>query len=434
MRMPLIPTQSGLTAPCICLDLDVSKPLPGLPPPSSVNPALCVWILVRVFDEPIGTVVLTIPAEGMDSETLSLGIAQSFGAEIALRMEQVSDSDTGIARFEETRQEVLKHAPPVTIVIPTHERPHRLDACLKSLLLLDYPDYMVLVVDNAATTGETADVVRKINSPIVRYIAEPKQGASRARNLGLRETSTPIVAFIDDDEIADPHWLAELARGFNEHPEAVCVAGAMVPAELETEAQVLFEQFGGFTKHRGFTWNVFSPATARNQSPLYPLPQFGAGGNMAFKTEELRKSGGFDASLGAGSKSMGGEETRAFTDLLLAGGTMVYQPTAITHHFHRRSIEELRRQMYGYGAGLTAFYTSLILTRPKSISGLVGLLPSAYRDFFGSDSLRSGSLPDSFPKQLLKINRKGLVSGPFLYLRARHEARHTDKMAALGTH
>src|ERR1700677_2494788 len=109
MQMPLNVTQSGLSAPCICLDLDVSKPLPDIQPRSSTTAALCVWILVRVFDEPIGTVVLTIPAEGMDSETLSLGIAQSFGAEIALRMEQVSDSDTGIARFEETRQEVLKH-------------------------------------------------------------------------------------------------------------------------------------------------------------------------------------------------------------------------------------------------------------------------------------------------------------------------------------
>jgi GT2 family glycosyltransferase len=434
MPMPLNLTQSGLTAPCLCLDIDVSKSLPSIPPPSSICPARCVWILVRVFDEPIGTVVFAIPADGLDSQTLSSGITQSFGSEITLRMDQASDSDSGIASFELSRREVLKHAPPVTIVIPTHERPDRLEACLKSLLQLDYPDYVVLVVDNAATTTGTADVVRKVNSPIVKYMAEPKQGASRARNLGLREASTPLVAFIDDDEIADPYWLAELARAFSEHPEAVCVAGAMVPAELETEAQVLFEQFGGFTKHRGFTWNVFSPETAQFQSPLYPLPQFGAGGNMAFKTEQLRQSGGFDASLGAGSKSMGGEETKVFTDLLLAGGTMIYQPTAVTHHFHRQSIEELKRQMYGYGAGLTAFYTSLVLTRPKSIWGFVGLLPSAYRDFLGSDSLRSGNLPDDFPKQLLKINRKGLISGPFLYLRARSEARHIDKTVARGRH
>jgi GT2 family glycosyltransferase len=430
MRMPLNHTQFGLIAPCLCLDIDVSKPIPDIPPPSSTCPARTVWILVRVFDEAIGTLVLSLPSDGLESQAVSSRITQSLGSEIELRTQQKEQSKTGMAQFQLTRREVLKHAPPMTVVIPTHERPDRLYACLKSLLQLEYPNYSVLVVDNAATTDGTADVVRRIDSTIVKYIAEPTQGASRARNRGLQETTTPLIAFIDDDEVADPYWLAELARAFSDHPDAVCAVGAMVPAELETEAQVLFEQFGGFTKHRGFTWNVFSPETAKIQSPLYPLPQFGAGGNMAFKTEHLRKAGGFDPSLGAGSRSMGGEETRVFTDLLLDGGTIVYQPTALTHHFHRRSMEELRRQMYGYGAGLTAFYSSLALTRPKSILGFFGLLPSAYRDFFRSDSLRSGSLPDNFPKQLLKINRKGLISGPLLYLSARNQTRRIDKMSS----
>jgi hypothetical protein len=230
--------------------------------------------------------------------------------------------------------------------------------------------------------------------------------------------------------VADEYWLAELARGFHDHPEATCVVGAMVPAQLDTPAQVWFEQYGGFTKHRGFTWNVFSPETAHIQSPLYPLPQFGAGGNMAFNVKELQRIGGFDSSLGAGSRSFGGEETRVFTELLLDGGTIVYQPTAVTHHYHRRSVEELQKQMYGYGAGVTAFYTSLILTRPKSVLGFFGLLPAAYRDFFRSDSLRSGELPSDFPHHLIQANRRGLLKGPFCYVSAKFHAHRVDARAA----
>ena len=221
-----------------------------------------------------------------------------------------------------------------------------------------------------------------------------------------------IVAWIDDDETADTHWLAELARGFHEHPEADAVSGVMVPAELETWAQVWFEQYGGHNKHRGFTPAVFSPDTARAQSPLYPLPPFGTGGNMAFRASALTRIGGFDVSLGVGSRCMGAEDTKAFTDLLCSGGTVVYQPTAVTRHLHRRSIEELRRQMFGYGVGLTAFYTSLVLTRPQCFPDLIRLLPTVYRDLFGSESLRSGELPLTFPSELRRANRRGLLVGP----------------------
>ena len=143
---------------------------------------------------------------------------------------------------------------------------------------------------------------------------------------------------------------------------------------------------------------------------------------MAFRASALARIGGFDACLGAGSPCMGAEDTRAFTDLLCSGGTVVYQPTAVTRHLHRRSVEELRRQMFGYGVGLTAFYTSLVLTRPRCLPALIRLLPTVYRDMFGSESLRSGGLPLTFPSELRRANRRGLLVGPVSYLRARSDA------------
>jgi len=130
-----------------------------------------------------------------------------------------------------------------------------------------------MIIDNAPVTDASAEVVRSAarRGP-VSYLAEPRAGLSFARNAAVAVAAGEILAWIDDDEYADVHWLAEVARALAEHPEADVVSGVIVPAELETPAQLWFEQFGGHSKGRGFRPDVFSPATAHRQSPLYPLP------------------------------------------------------------------------------------------------------------------------------------------------------------------
>jgi hypothetical protein len=168
---------------------------------------------------------------------------------------------------------------------------------------------------------------------------------------------------------------------------------------------------------------VFSPATAHLQSPLYPLPPFGTGANMTFRPGVIEGIGGFDAALGAGTPAMGSEDTLAFTRVLLGGGTIVYQPTALTWHYHRRDLDGLRRQMIGYGAGLTAAYTSLILSDPRVLVGLARLVPTALRDLTSDDSLRSAGLEADFPRELMGANRRGMLTGPFRYLAGRRRNR-----------
>jgi glycosyltransferase involved in cell wall biosynthesis len=261
------------------------------------------------------------------------------------------------------------------------------------------------------------------SSVSVQYLKEPLPGVSRARNRGLSSISDGIVAFIDDDEIADPFWLAEISRAFFEHPEADAVAGIWLPAELETNAQVWFEQYGGHYKHRGFVGAKFSPDTVKVQNPMYPLPPFGASGNMAFRRGSLREIGDFDTALGAGTPALGGEDMGVFTEFLLSGGTLVYQPTAITHHFHRRSKAELRHQMRAYGSGLTAFYTSLVMADPRRLTTLCRLMPKFLRESRGSSGLRSGGLTANFPSDLRWANRRGLLEGPSRYLVSRAVVR-----------
>ncbi len=424
---------SGAELPATVLDVEVSDPLPTVAGISADGRRVRqAWMLVRLFTEPLGTVLVDVPLQGLRPADLAGAIQAELGAALAPRLAGLGletlpmDGITpdGEPAFLARRREVLADAPPITVVICTRERPGALARCLDSLLAQNYPSFKVLVVDNAPVTEATAEVVGSAarRGPVT-YLKEPKAGLSFARNAAVAAAPGEILAWIDDDEYADENWLAEVARALADHPEADVVSGVIVPAELETQAQLWFEQFGGHSKGRGFTPDVFSPATAHRQSPLYPLPPFGTGANMTFRPGVIERIGGFDTALGAGTPAMGSEDTLAFTQVLVTGGTIVYQPTAVTHHYHRRDFEGLHKQMVGYGAGLTAAYTSLLMSRPGLLWPLLKLAPGALRDLTSSDSLRVSTLREDFPRELLTANRRGMLAGPRAYLKGRRAAR-----------
>jgi GT2 family glycosyltransferase len=435
------PTGAPERVPALVRDLELSEPLPDI---AGHDPAgrraERVWLLVRLFTEPLGFVVLDLPDGGLSAGDLASSVGQSLGPAIAERVAAAGGRPgdgipvAGIAvpgpvPFLVRREEVLRDAPPITVVVCTRERPEQLAGCLDSLLAQEYPRLRVLVVDNAPVTGRTAEVVRAAATRgRVDYLVEPVPGLSRARNRAVASAPGEILAWIDDDERADRYWLGEVARALAEHPEAAVVSGVIVPAELETPAQVLFEQFGGHSKGRGFTPDVFSPATAHRQSPLYPLPPFGTGANMTFRPGVIESIGGFDRALGAGTPAMGSEDTLAFTQVLRGGGTIVYQPSAICRHYHRRDLAGLREQMRGYGTGLTAAYTSLVLHNPLVLIPLLRLIPTAWHDLRSDDSLRNAGIDEHFPAELMSANRRGLLAGPLAYLRGARSRGRTRRI------
>jgi GT2 family glycosyltransferase len=314
----------------------------------------------------------------------------------------------------------------VTVVICTRERPDDLARAIGSLKAQSQKGFRVLVVDNAPASGDTARVVAAMRDGELRldYVVEPKPGLSWARNCAIAHIDTDIVAWIDDDEVADESWVAEVVRAFRTFPDAAAISGSVVPAELETWAQWWFEQYGGHTKGRGFAEAVFAGTDSDGQSPLYPLPPFGAGANMAFRTSALVRMGGFDIALGAGTPTRGGEDTLMFSQLLLAGYTVAYQPAAMTRHFHRREAGDLEKQMFGYGIGLTAFYTALLHWNWRLVLPLILLAPRAVVDMSGGRSAAATTaLPEGFPPRLLRLKRRGLLLGPATYVRVRRLAR-----------
>ncbi len=407
------------------VEVDLAQPLPDLPGDGTDGLAR---LLVRLHGEPLGWTDVPVPADGTTASALEPVLELQWESSIRARLRTDVGGALRAARgstsspFASAHRQFLRDAPAAAVVVCTRERPQGLRQCLESLVRQDHPAMIVFVVDNSGPSraGPTRSVVDDFSRALdVHYVRVPRPGLSGARNAALAtDLGADFVAWLDDDEVADPMWLSESVRALHERRDAAGVSGLVLPAELRTREQVWFEDFGGHSKGRGFTPDVFVPG-AMHQSPYFPLPPFGVGANMTFRVEALRSLGGFDEALGAGSPARGGEDTKVFTQLLVAGMCLVYQPSAITRHSHRSDLEGLAAQLYGYGTGLGAYYAALVLDRPSVLGHLARLAPRALRELRSADGLRSGGLGSDFPAEIMSANKRGMLAGPWLYLRGR---------------
>ena len=423
----------GVVAEC-----DITE---GISPITSPCAGAKALVLVRMFGEPIGMLSERLPAAGLSPDDLATAIMRDLGTQLKARFAECglpwdgSLPTEGLRAprtpgFLAGRERALREGPSITVAVCTRMRPEGLRRLLDSLCAQDYPRMRVLVVDNAPADDSTRQVVLAAegrHGTAIDYVVEPRPGLSWARNRAIDAADGEVIAWADDDERCDPWWVTELARGFVEVPAAVGVTGIMIPGELVTRSQEWFEEFTGVLRGRGFARAVFSPATARSQSPMYPLPPFGAGGNMAFRREALKEAGGFDRALGAGTVTCGGEDSAMISTLILRGGTIVYQPSAIVYHYHRRDYDTLLRHLEGYGRGLTAYYASMLVNRPGGTGKFLRAMGDAVRNHFARTGGRHGDLSEDFPRDLLEANRRGLLRGCFAYPAARARARRMSR-------
>ncbi len=106
--------------------------------------------------------------------------------------------------------------PVVSIVIPTFRRPEcAVEAARSALAQTGTAAFEVVLVDNDPE-GSALGPLRALSDPRIVVCHEPRAGVANARNAGLRAARGKFIAFLDDDEIAPPAWLAELLRVQNE--------------------------------------------------------------------------------------------------------------------------------------------------------------------------------------------------------------------------
>ena len=425
-----------MLSPVKVVEIDVSQPIVTL---AHLEGYIAVQVLVRWQRVPIGWVRVPVTQGYCDAASLRQSIRRQYPEALlpvllrvllanAVEMNQLGRPIAEL--MQQTLNQNLPPAPsatvsvPVTVAVCTRDRPTDLANCLAALQRLDYPSLEILVVDNAPSTDATQrlvqDLAQSAFTPPVRYVQEPRPGLDWARNRAILEATGEIIAYTDDDVIVDPDWVRQLAQVFGENPQVMAVTGLVIPHELETDAQVLFELNGGFGRGFEQQWLHFPLGQAMHWSDL-GTGNLGTGANMAFRRSVFQQVGGFDPALDVGTATQGAGDLELFFRILKAGYPLVYEPRALVRHRHRRDYVQLRSQLKHNGSVYAAFIRSA-QAHPDMAAGFLRLGLSWFWSGHLRSLLTSLFFPARFPRDLRLVQLWGCCIGLTTYPQAQRQA------------
>ena len=230
----------------------------------------------------------------------------------------------------------------VCILVPTLRRPESLDRALRSLFhQTGVADRVreIMVVDNDPL-GSAAAMVEGLRalSPwplIYRHAANP--GVATVRNAGLAETHAPLIAFLDDDQVAGPTWLA-----------------GMLDAQTSTGADVVFCQTRGHAPDaepwlRPYLERFFG-REGPDRTGLIDYPTYGCGNSLMVRQTALPGKAPFDPAF----DQAGGEDDALFAALASRGGRFAWAADAWVDEIalpHRATLRYALARAFAYGQG-----------------------------------------------------------------------------------
>jgi GT2 family glycosyltransferase len=231
-----------------------------------------------------------------------------------------------------------------TAVLCSRDGGELLSPALAALRATLGPGDDAIVVDSASVT---ASVAQAAAAHELRCVRLDLPGTSRARNAGLREADTEIIAYTDDDCSPSADWLTNIRRHFAD-PRVAFVTGRV-----------------GASGKDGITASTLE----RTEAVRYDGPQdpygMGHGANMAFRRSVLLELGGFDEALGPGTSMRAAEDADILYRCLAAGWAGVYDPDSYVTHEQWRTDGEIVRLRYAYGLGNGAFRVKAARQNPR---------------------------------------------------------------------
>ncbi len=237
-----------------------------------------------------------------------------------------------------------------SIIIPTYNRPDKLNICLNSIAQLNYPvdQFEVVVVDDGSI--EPLEVITdKFKQQLnLIYFKQENTGPAGARNKGVEIASNQYLIFTDDDCEMDKDFLQAIANIFQKYPEAI---------------------LGGHTIN-SLKDNIYSQTSQDLINYLYQYynsnyqkSQFFTSNNLALPTDIFKQIKGFDTTF-----PLAAAEDRDFCDRLFAlDYPMIYVPEAIIYHQHFLTFKKFWRQHFNYGKGAKHFHQIKAQRKSKKI-------------------------------------------------------------------
>ncbi len=235
----------------------------------------------------------------------------------------------------------------ISIVVCTYNRAKFLPFCLDSLAQqnCEIHDFELVFVDNNST-DETARIFHdfEVANPSLqlRYFLETQQGLSFARNRGIQESKGDVIAFLDDDAIADTEYVQNLKTAFA-CSEFGAGGGRILPRWESRKPEWMGK----------FLMPLVSVIDLGNENIEFPVNKYPIGANMFFKRSVLEDCGDFNTELGrVGKNMMGGEEKDIFNRIRAKGVAVGYFSAIEVQHIipNERTTEAfIRTQAKGIG-------------------------------------------------------------------------------------
>ncbi len=237
--------------------------------------------------------------------------------------------------------EDLLEEPKVSVVVCTRNRGDRIRPTLASIIANHYSNFEILVIDQS-TNRETEKCVCDFNATCehIRYIATPTKGTGLSRQLGLELASSEYVLYTDDDCTVPNNWIKVIAEIFVRNPLVAMAFTNVEAAPHNAEA--------------GFVPAYSTPAETRVKSLQDKRRARGIGASMAVRRSAVMGMGGFDPSLGPGSKFQDCEDGDLAFRMLLNGWELFESNRVAINHDGFRTWQEgkdlAKRNWVGIGA------------------------------------------------------------------------------------
>ena len=237
----------------------------------------------------------------------------------------------------------------VSVLICTRDRSAMLAACLDSVLGCSPAPTEVIVVDQSRDEATRLAVGRRQGGAVpVRYLKGIGTGLSRAKNQGIAHCAAALIAFTDDDCLADPAWVGALAE-----PILLGRTDATVGRTLPERSVQGMEETHSVYAPEG------NPVFSRRTHPW----RVGGGGNFAVVRDVFRRTGPFDERFGPGAPLESAEDMDMIHRLLRASVRIAYAPKGIVCHRSWRSARQNRRLSRSYGIGAGGYFAKHLLAR-----------------------------------------------------------------------
>ena len=245
----------------------------------------------------------------------------------------------------------------VSIIVCTVDRPADLEECLKSLRPFRTAVADIVIVNNGPHMEDVTEVAQRHDA---RVVSESRRGVSRARNAGVHAAKGRILAFLDDDSVADPNWLPLLLAPFRD-PQVLAVAGSVFSQTLTDPVSQTFDYL-----HRAEFPESQQTIDGHVEAKSFPMRSALVGNaNMAIRREVFDRYGDYDARFGRGTRIGSGEEPDILFRILIHGGRIVVEPAAQILHRHPTELRAVRRWAFQSGCAHTAILTKYFLQEPS---------------------------------------------------------------------